>query len=1439
MSENVSVGKVEFQLISSSENVVTSLNKVEESLSDLSSTSGKSSKSLESTIGSLEKLGNIQFGEGFTKLQELSATIKALSAKSFSNTTPKNIVELSKSLEVLSRVQLDVAKFKGILSIIDKLTKFKGFRPSNITKMISAVKGFEDLKIDKVVPQIKELAKAMSILDRNMKNVADGFKAMNSVGVKLSKSIQVATRQHHGIISHVGSVWKMLHSQFMLLQGMLFAITGVFSKFANKANAFVENMNLFSVAMGKAANSELEFANQAERLLGIDLSGWIRDQGFFQQMITGFGMANDQATLMSRNLTQLAYDASSFFNISVEDSMKKFQSGIAGELEPLRRIGYALDEATLRHIAMAHGVDVNIRSLTQAEKAQLRYIAIMEQSKNVMGDLARTINTPANAMRIFKMQIEQVGRALGQVLIPLLSAVMPYLVGIAQLLRDIFSLIASLLGFEMPVIDYSGLGGGASEATAPVENLGNALDKAGGKASKAKEKIKEFKNYLLGFDQLHVIPSQAKDEPKDDSLGGGAGGGGKGGAGGGLGKLKLPEYNFLKGITSGIASVRDKLQWVFDLVKRIIDTIKKHPTATKLALLGTLVWKFAKKLTDLLMLAAPLKKLFWRFGIDGEAVMRKLGISVAVLAGEYLVLTNVASNLYKNNGKGLGDWLFGIGAIAGASAILYKFWGPAGLIVAGVVAVVGVLKGIRDAKLEQGLEKFYGHITLTTEQVKTLAKTIHTNDFTIRLKGIKEANVEIDGLLEKYEQLKLKFKQEKMMANMGVKFNEDEMKQSLEGLIQTSSKLAEQSQIKLSLTFDFGDNSNPYLNGIKDKILGSNATLVEQIRQKGEQLKRILAEGFKDGEWILEKETEAKKLAQELQEITDKIAEREHKIRLKQMSVEIEHAKMGTSDGKLSAETMQKLMENLTELVNEDFQSHSLRVATALVQIEEFGLEHGMLKEEIAKVQEYVKTEMESSYVVAQLPIIVNTLDEAGFFTGFAEQLEIFAVHASPAISEAVATALRSSDPVVAIEAINELISSIEFGTNQAIQEFRKSIGDEGTLAIEHMVESMKPTFEQLDSLRETARKMGVVLPDEIGKKLRDSDVLRALAGDVGALARVTGRDAIKSVEFMEALRTQKDFGKNVSKSVANGLKENLSIVKDGATGVVIGIRDVFTGAVSAITPEMKSNLEQMGFDMSKGLEAPTREMLEKMGLTTEQIQKIMDKFAKDQSLTYETLKTESGKWFDVVQKEAQEMPELFGKSLDKVTGLFESFKKQKTSKSYGDEMDVILRATNSATDGMVRSTATWKDRTVNHIDVAIGKWKEYARVVNGEYNVSTPTTKLPPHLRGASSSRGGARVSAYATGGFPTAGELFIANESGAEMIGKIGSKSAVVNNEQIIQGVARGVFEAMVAVNGMNEKKSGDTLVVMVDGETRYEQSLDNMRRQNQRAGKVIIPV
>ena len=289
------------------------------------------------------------------------------------------------------------------------------------------------------------------------------------------------------------------------------------ASWVQESNEYVENLNLFTVSMGEYAEEAQGYAEMVGEIMGIDPSAWMRNQGVFMTMATGFGVATDRAATMSQQLTQLGYDISSFYNTSVEDAMQRLQSGLAGELEPLRRLGYDLSQAKLEATALSLGIDKAVSSMTQAEKAELRYYAIMTQVKHVQGDMANTLTAPANQMRILTAQTEQAARALGNMFIPALNLILPYAIAAVKVLRVVADAIAALFNFTLPEIDYSKTG-----------NVGNEVAEGFEDANK---EVAKLKRTLLGIDELNVLSDTS--------------GSGSDATGGGSFDFELPTYDFI------------------------------------------------------------------------------------------------------------------------------------------------------------------------------------------------------------------------------------------------------------------------------------------------------------------------------------------------------------------------------------------------------------------------------------------------------------------------------------------------------------------------------------------------------------------------------------------------------------------------------------------------------------------------------------------------------------------------------------------------------------------------------------------------------------------------------------------------------------------------------------------------------------------------------
>ena len=219
----------------------------------------------------------------------------------------------------------------------------------------------------------------------------------------------------------------------------------------------------------------------------------------------GFGMAEEQAYNLSESLTELSYDISSLYNEDIESAATRLQSALAGEIEPIRRLGISISQATLQEYALSKGIQESVASMTEQEKALLRSLKLIEGASDIgaIGDFAKTLESPANAMRVLSQQITQFKRAIGSVFLPAIIQSLPYIQALTSLLTDLISRFAVFVGFEMPEWETSSWETSFGGATDAVDDTTAA--------------VKKLKNATIGLDELNII--------SPDSGGAGAAGG--------------------------------------------------------------------------------------------------------------------------------------------------------------------------------------------------------------------------------------------------------------------------------------------------------------------------------------------------------------------------------------------------------------------------------------------------------------------------------------------------------------------------------------------------------------------------------------------------------------------------------------------------------------------------------------------------------------------------------------------------------------------------------------------------------------------------------------------------------------------------------------------------------------------------------------------------
>lgn len=460
---------------------------------------------------------------------------------------------------------------------------------NSLKNMPLVLKEFSRLDVSRLTTQMRQLNTQLGPLSRNVQRLSTAYAAMprsmRSAGTA-ARSITSANANLKTSFGSAGAASLNFKANLGILYLALYKLKQGITGAVKNVNEYIENMNLFRVSMGEFADAGTAAANKAQDLMGIDAGDWARNQGVFMTLATGMGVATDKASVMSEQLTQLGYDISSFYNLPVEDAMLKIQSGLAGELEPLRRIGWDLSNAKMQQEAYALGIQKSVQQMTQAEKVALRYHMIMTQVTQVHGDMARTIESPANQLRIFQAQIKLTVRAIGYLFIPILNAALPFLIGMAKAIRMIAEELASLFGLDTS--SWYDFGDAISMAAVDIsmEDVDvSGIDDVTDSANDATEAIEDLKNATVGIDKLNIIA------PNTGSSGGKAGVNGGGGAA--LFDLPLETYNFYEQLASDINRKSD------EIAKSIVAGLKTIlPIA---AAIGAAIaaWKLAKFISGL------------------------------------------------------------------------------------------------------------------------------------------------------------------------------------------------------------------------------------------------------------------------------------------------------------------------------------------------------------------------------------------------------------------------------------------------------------------------------------------------------------------------------------------------------------------------------------------------------------------------------------------------------------------------------------------------------------------------------------------------------------------------------------------------------------------------------------------------------------------------
>lgn len=550
-----------------------------------------------------------------------------------------SITQLTNALAPLSI--LDASNLKALGSAFNAIGKVP-----DLTDKLKAT------DLDSFASSCQKISAALTPLASQLDKVGNAFAKLppqlSKVVTQANRVTAANERQKKSYLSLSNQLNGFMLSAKKLVS--LKAIAEYLGKAVAKFNDFYEATDLFHNAMGNLSGEADTLISKMQGLLGVDPTKAMTYMATIQSLGTSFGLASDKAYVLSKNLTQLAYDEGSYWNKDVAETFTAMSSAISGEIEPIRRLGVDLSQARLQQELLALGFNKQVSSLSQADKAVLRYIAIMKQTANVQGNLAQTIQSPANQIKILKAQLDMLAKSVGSLLYPAMKSILPPLIAAVQLIREFVEWVAKLMGVKAVFTDFT-------KSADSVGGIGDAMDNT---ADSTKKAAKALKDYTMGFDELNII------DPTQGSSGSGSGAS----AGNILGDVDLSGYDMFKQYNEEFAKQIDAIK---QKIKDMLPVIGAISAALAL-------WKITNFLTNI---ATAISKM---------TDLQKLALSIATVVVEASLVFSFAKG-YASSGNPL-ELLGEVVSAAFGSFVLWRTMGADGVTLGMGIAFVASLAGL-------------------------------------------------------------------------------------------------------------------------------------------------------------------------------------------------------------------------------------------------------------------------------------------------------------------------------------------------------------------------------------------------------------------------------------------------------------------------------------------------------------------------------------------------------------------------------------------------------------------------------------------------------------------------------------------------------------------------------------------------------------------------
>lgn len=448
-------------------------------------------------------------------------------------------------------------------------------------------------KLEQYEQKLKSIKTAIDNLPSGISITSDDVKNADDLSNKFKDSSK-----------NSGNLKKALSSASIIAFGKgLQSVVQSMSKYTSVSADYVENLNLMNVAYHRLEDSTDEASLAGEKLVntlsemyGLDESSLTRTVGIFKQLSNAMGVSDELGNRLTKTLTQMSIDVSSLYNVSFERAVSVLQSSLAGQTKPIRGLaGGDITETTLQMTLETIGIDRSIRDLSYVEKRLVIVISLLNQLNESQNDYGKTINSVSNQMRMFNEQTQRLARAIGNVFLPILQKILPYINGVMMVLTELINMLAEFLGFDEDML------AGFAENTDDMYDFGASMDSANDSA-------KKLKQGLRGFDKLNVITT-----PSSASAGISAGG---------LDADIIEAFNKAsEEYDKKLESIKTKASVIRDTIMEWLGYEKQVDTTT-----GKVSWKFKKITGGTILGALAIGGTIYK-GITGAfKILEKIGI---------------------------------------------------------------------------------------------------------------------------------------------------------------------------------------------------------------------------------------------------------------------------------------------------------------------------------------------------------------------------------------------------------------------------------------------------------------------------------------------------------------------------------------------------------------------------------------------------------------------------------------------------------------------------------------------------------------------------------------------------------------------------------------------------------------------------------------------